>query len=593
MDKRFFIALLLTAAVVMLAPILFPTPRRVPPSAVTDSARIADSLRRVATPSTAPAAPVGAAAQPTVRAADSAGAGVAGVLPAVRAETATVETPLAIYRFAALGAAPVSARMKRYASLRLGERAQPVELTRGEPLLRYSLAVPGDTVALDRTVFALTRTPAARPGGAERLTFTGTPAELPQARVTITYDVTPDSANAYLVRTAGRVEGLSGPAYLLVDLPSGLRSAEADTAEDQTHLAFAYKPRSEDARGIAFSSLDPGERMIAEGPHTWVVSKNKYFIVGLLTPEGDTPFAQVEVTGGARTSKRALVAHATAAEPLKDGAFAFELYMGPQEWRRMVRMGRDFENANPYGGWFQGVVQPFATIVMRILLWMKDTLKLHYGWVLILFGVAIRLILWPLNQKAMRASLKMQAVQPEIQAAQAKHKNDPQKMQAEILRIYKAHDMSPLSPLMGCLPMLIPMPILMALYFVFQNTIEFRGVPFLWLPDISLHDPYYILPALMGVSMYVLSWIGLRGAPPNPQAKMMSYMFPVIMTVALWRFASGLNLYYTVQNLAALPQQWMISRERLRAAPARPAAAAPPARPTDGPKSLKQQRAKA
>jgi YidC/Oxa1 family membrane protein insertase len=115
---------------------------------------------------------------------------------------------------------------------------------------------------------------------------------------------------------------------------------------------------------------------------------------------------------------------------------------------------------------------------------------------------------------------------------------------------------------MGCLPMLLPMPVLFALFFVFQNTIEFRGVPFLWLPDISQADPYYVIPIVMGLSMYVLSWIGMRNAPPNPQAKMMGYVLPVMMTVLFWRFASGLNLYYTIQNIAALPQQWLIARER-------------------------------
>jgi YidC/Oxa1 family membrane protein insertase len=112
--------------------------------------------------------------------------------------------------------------------------------------------------------------------------------------------------------------------------------------------------------------------------------------------------------------------------------------------------------------------------------------------------------------------------------------------------------------------MLLPMPILFALFFVFQNTIEFRGVPFLWLTDISMKDPYYILPLVMGASMYVLSWIGMRNAPPNPQAKMMAYVMPAMMTVFLLTFASGLNLYYTVQNLAALPQQWLIANERAK-----------------------------
>ena len=124
--------------------------------------------------------------------------------------------------------------------------------------------------------------------------------------------------------------------------------------------------------------------------------------------------------------------------------------------------------------------------------------------------------------------------------------------------------MSPFTPIAGCLPMLIPMPVLFALYFVFQNTIEFRGVSFLWLPDLAQRDPLFILPAVMGLSMYFLSWISLRASPPNPQAKMMAYMFPVMMVVFFWRLAAGLNLYYAVQNLATLPQQWLIARERAK-----------------------------
>jgi YidC/Oxa1 family membrane protein insertase len=201
---------------------------------------------------------------------------------------------------------------------------------------------------------------------------------------------------------------------------------------------------------------------------------------------------------------------------------------------------------------------------MRVLLWMHATTKLSYGWVLVIFGLVIRLAMWPLQQKSMRVSIAMQRIQPELQLVQSRHKNDPQRLQQEMMRVYKEHGMSPFSTFSGCLPMLLPMPILFALFFVFQNTIEFRGVSFLWLPDISLKDPYYIVPLLMGVSMFALSWIGLKGAPPNPQAKMMAYIFPPMMTILFWNFASGLNLYYFVQNVAALPQQWLLVRERAK-----------------------------
>jgi YidC/Oxa1 family membrane protein insertase len=179
----------------------------------------------------------------------------------------------------------------------------------------------------------------------------------------------------------------------------------------------------------------------------------------------------------------------------------------------------------------------------------------------------------------MRSSLKMQRLQPELQAVQERYKNDREKQQQEMMKVYRDHGMSPLSPLTGCLPMLLPMPILLALFFVFQNTIEFRGVPFLWLTDLSSHDPYYILPIIMAVSMYLLSWLGMRNTPSNPQAKIMSYMMPGMFLIFLGRAAAGLNLYYAAQNLAAVPQQWLLVRER--------------AKPTDEPapkKSAKQSK---
>jgi YidC/Oxa1 family membrane protein insertase len=188
--------------------------------------------------------------------------------------------------------------------------------------------------------------------------------------------------------------------------------------------------------------------------------------------------------------------------------------------------------------------------------------------VIVIFGVVIRVMFWPLNQSAMRTSMRMQRLQPELAEVQARYKSDPEKQRDALVKLYAAHGMTPLSPMMGCLPMLLPMPIILALYFVFRTTIEFRGVSFLWLPDISAADPYFLTPLLMGASMFALSWIGMRGTPPTPQTRAMSYMMPVMLTFMFFRFAAGLNLYYAVQNVAALPQQWLLSRERLRTASA-------------------------
>ena len=472
------------------------------------------------------------------------------------AETTVVTTPVAAYHLSTMGASPLLVELKSYRALDGSNQNVRLASASGH-LLAYRLYLPGDTIDLSRTVFRLERTPT--PAGTDLLTYR---AVVAGTEVAIRYAFAPDS---YLVRVSGEVKNAAASnGFLAVEMPNNLRSAEADSLDDQQHLAIAVKPQRENARGIPFSKLDPGERRIEAGPISWTAAKNKYFIVGLLTPNGDVPFAEVNVTGGPRTGRNATRISAVAVEPIQNGTFTFELYTGPQEWRRLLALGRDFENSNPYGGFLQGVVQPFATIVMRILLWMRATLNLSYGWVLVIFGIAVRLLLWPLNQKAMRTSMRMSRLQPELSEIQKRYKSDPQRMQSEIMRVYRDHGMSPFSSLSGCLPMLLPMPILFALFFVFQNTIEFRGVPFLWLADISLKDPLYIVPILMGLSMFVLSIIGMRNSPPNPQAKMMAYVLPVMMTVFFLNLASGLNLYYAVQNITAIPQQWLIANERAK-----------------------------
>jgi YidC/Oxa1 family membrane protein insertase len=199
-----------------------------------------------------------------------------------------------------------------------------------------------------------------------------------------------------------------------------------------------------------------------------------------------------------------------------------------------------------------------------LLVWLHEQLGLAYGLGLVVFGVLIRLVLWPLNQKAMRASMAMQAIQPTLKELQDKYKNDPQRLQQEMFKLYKENNVNPFS---GCWPVLLPWPVLIALFFVFQNSIELRGQSFLWIPDLSRADPLYIIPILMAVSMFAVTKIGQLGLPANPQMKMMLYFMPIMMLVLFVNFASGLNLYYAVQNVASIPQQWLVAKERMRKVP--------------------------
>jgi YidC/Oxa1 family membrane protein insertase len=558
MDKRFFIALLLTAIVIVAPPLLFPnkTARRTA-ALSTDSTRSATSAVAPAPP--APTAGVTAPASAASPQTASSPNGPAVAAPAAGAaiETTTVQTRLAKYAFSSRGAVPVSVTLDSYPTRRPLGRKLPSELiTPGAALSRFRLVVGTDTIALDTVPL---RGEMKQGAFGPSVAYTGT---IAGRAIGVTYDVLPDS---FLLRVSAAVAGAPPGSALLLDLPRTIRSNEPDTLEDIGHLAVSYRTASGDIESVAFSKLDSTEVRGEGRPVNWLAARNKYFLVAYRAP-AKTPFTGIRMLGGRRNGKLANDVSATAVLPLTgDGRATFDIYAGPQDFERLQRLGADLDQVNPYGGFLRGVVQPFASIVMRVLLWIKRTTHLNYGWVLVLFGVSIRLALWPLNQGAMRTSMKMQRLQPELQALQKKYSDDPRKQQEAIMKVYKEHGMSPLSPHMGCLPMLLHKPILFALYFVFQNTIEFRGVAFLWLPDISLRDPYFVTPILMGVSMFVMSWVGMRNSPPNPQAKMMMFMMPVMLTVLFFNFASGLNLYYAVQNIAAIPQQWLLAHERAKA----------------------------
>jgi YidC/Oxa1 family membrane protein insertase len=487
-------------------------------------------------------------------------------LPAATAETVWVTSPLYRLGFSTRGGALVSAELLEYKSFAPADSGHPVQLVpAGWPMLVYGRTAGGDTTALS----SWSLSPSAEqvsvgPEGAT-LTFRG---EQSGAQVTLEYRFLPGE---YRVSVRGRMEGF-GPTggTLLLGMGDGLRSVEADSMDDFRHFAAITKAAK--TQSLALQSVNPGERKILDGPFEWAGLKSKYFFSAALVLDENAPrFGAAVVEGGQRTVTasslfgRSTVATRAALEltlPVPPaGDFSFDLYLGPLEYRRLAKLGHDLDDANPYGGVLRPIIQPVSVLVVNILIWMHDRLTLAYGWVLIIFGVLVRALLWPLNQRAMESSIRMQAVAPLMKQVQDRHKNDPERLQREMMRLYKEHNVNPLG---GCLPMLLPMPVLFALFFVFANTIEFRGVPFLWLPDLSRADPYYIIPIVMGLSMFVLSKVGQIGVPPNPQAKMMVYFMPVFMTVLFLRFASGLNLYYAVSNLFSIPQQYLIAKRRLR-----------------------------
>jgi YidC/Oxa1 family membrane protein insertase len=553
MDRRVLWAIALMM-IIAIAPSFFLKPKPGPrPGAAPDTSQGVETPRKPTPPPALEAPPVPAAQ-----------------VPQMPAETVTVSSPLYEYGISTRGGALVIARLLKYRALDPEDKGRPAQMIReGTPINRLAMVVGNDTLNLADWDF----TPSARHvdvGAARALTLSA-------ARGGVTVDLTYRfRRDDYQIDVAGRLTGI-GPigGHLLIEMGDGIRQTESDSAGN--YYTYGVVTKTDQSQSHPFSKLKVGETATFEGPFEWMAVKSKYFTAAILAIDsGSAQLSGVTaraLVGGKHVTHAAILAGMPV---LAAGSFSYRLYVGPMEYTRLHAIGHDFYDINPYG-WpgFRTVIRPIAVGARALLVWMHDQFSLAYGAVLILFGILIRLVLWPLNQKGMRAGIRMQAIQPEMQRLQERYKEEPQRLQKEMMELYRREGVNPFS---GCWPMLLPYPVLLALFFVLSNTIELRGQAFLWLPDLSLKDPLYIIPLLMGASMFGVSKVGMMGVPPNPQSKMMLYFMPVMMTVLFLNFASGLNLYYFVQNVVSIPQQWYLAKERLKARAAMPQAPVPKSR---------------
>ncbi|MDB4950882.1 MAG: Membrane protein insertase YidC [Gemmatimonadetes bacterium] len=550
-NKRFMVALLLTTVVLLLTQRFFAPKPPVQAPVATSPAASAVASGVIA------GAPAGQATTP--------------------AQTVTVRSPLYEYRFSTRGAALTGAELTRYASyVKHGSHVQLVP-EGATDVLAHRVAAGRDTVDLRGAAFQPSAARLDLPAGGKPQTLTFRYGAAGGVQALVTYTFRPDS---YLVGIRGTVTGVPAGGALLTDLGTGL--AHHDAREHGSAQELSVAGWNGDKLSTRLLAKVEGSDTIP-GPLSWAAVKDRYFMMALLADQGsisellvqDAPdFKTTEGTGDKAepiTLPRALT---TAVSPLgAGGSFAFTAYLGPQEHSRLVAAGHGLDEVNPYGyAWLRPVVRPIAAFILWVLNLAHERWSLSYGWLLILAGVAMRAITWPLNAKAMRAQMKNMEKQPILQAKskeiQEKYKDDPAQQQAELFKLYKEMDFSPVSMFTGCLPMLIPMPVLITLFFVFRSAIEFRGTGFWWFPDLSLADPLHILPVFLVLSMFGLQWVSTRmsGMEANPQTTMMMYMMPLMMGFLFFRFPSGLNLYYATTNLASLPQQVLIARERRRLA---------------------------
>ena len=469
-----------------------------------------------------------------------------------------VEGPLYRLHFSTVGARLQEAVLTEYPDLNRGGPVQVIpEWSDG--WFGHSLVVGEDLLDLEEVVFHV------EPSGGldlraspenDLLRFVWVhPSDF---RFEVEYRFDPES---YLIEVQGRAGSPDQPlerGVVVTNLGSGLAVVEADVAGEERMAAYVWRGSAGDINSTPLVGAEPET---VEEPIEWIGVRNRFFVLGIFgRSEGETLDYFEQLAVGIRNAVPTLSA---SQEIQGGGRFGHTIYLGPQDQGLLRAVGRSFNEVNPVGwGFLRPIIRPFASIVLTVLVFFHDSVGLSYGLALVVFGVAMRIVLFPLNHKAMKSQLRNMAVQPMVQEIQKKYKHDKQKQQQEMMKLHKEHGFNPLG---GCVPMLLPWPVLIALFFVFQNTIELRGVPFMWLPDLAGPDPYYILPLALGASMWLLQWVSIRSIDnPNPTMKMMMWMMPVVMVVMfIWfGWASGLSLYYLTANVATLPQQVYIANQR-------------------------------
>lgn len=234
-----------------------------------------------------------------------------------------------------------------------------------------------------------------------------------------------------------------------------------------------------------------------------------------------------------------------------DKAETVNFFVGPKEHVLLSKYTNGVYSLIDYG-WFDVIAKP----LYQLLSWFHDYVG-NWGWAIIMLTILMKLIFFPLTQKSFRSMQKLQKVQPHMKRIQEAYKNDKEKLNQEMFRLYKEHKVNPLG---GCLPMIIQIPIFFALYKVLLESIELKGAGWiLWIKDLAQHDPYYVTPVIMGATMVIQQMMTPKTGDPL-QRKMMMAM-PVVFTFMFLTFPSGLVIYWLVNNTLTIIQQWLIYRE--------------------------------
>ncbi|MEW6487753.1 MAG: membrane protein insertase YidC [Thermodesulfobacteriota bacterium] len=310
---------------------------------------------------------------------------------------------------------------------------------------------------------------------------------------------------------------------------------------------------------VAIKSIKDG--LQDPGNVAWAAFLEKYFLVAAVPPtaEGST-LRLAPHLGQDKVAELELLGPVFELLPGAEATFSYRLYLGPKETNALAPLGSNLDALVHYG-FFHVIAKPLMVFLNAIY-----GVTGNYGIAIILLTTVIKAVFWPLSARSFKSMQRMKELQPKMERLKEKHGKDRERLNMEVMQLYKTHKVNPLG---GCLPMLVQIPFFFALYKILLGSIELRHAPFfLWITDLADKDPYYITPLVMGASMFLQQKLTPMTGTNAAQMKMMMYGLPVVFTFMFLNFPSGLVLYWLVNNLLSIAQQAMMLRQAKAAQPA-------------------------
>jgi YidC/Oxa1 family membrane protein insertase len=336
------------------------------------------------------------------------------------------------------------------------------------------------------------------------------------------------------------------------------KAPEGDSRMMPTYSGAEIYTEKDKLNKVSFDDIKAGKGVYPKaGGDGWLAFVQHYFVAAWLPKAGTEREYALKALQEGRISG-VVLQQLGSIGPAGTQSVTVQLYVGPQEQEALKALAPGLELTVDYG-WLRPLAVPLFWVLNRI-----HEVVANWGVAIIILTVIIKLLFYPLSAASYRSMAKMKVVAPKLQKLKERYGDDRQKLHEAMMNLYKTEKINPLG---GCLPIVVQIPVFIALYWVLLLSVELRHAPFaLWVQDLSRPDPYYVLPVLMGITMFLQSW--MNPAPPDPvQARLMKIM-PIAFSVFFFFFPAGLVLYWLVNNVLSIAQQWQITRtlERSKAA---------------------------